>query len=140
MFLGDNLISWSAKRQATISRSSVEAEYRGIANAVAETSWVRNLLLELHVPIRQATLIYCDNVSAVYLSANPIQHQHTKHVELDIHFVWEKVRLGEVKVFHVPAEYQYADIFMKGLPKILFESFRSSLNVRKAPDHTKGDY
>ncbi|XP_022023711.1 uncharacterized mitochondrial protein AtMg00810-like [Helianthus annuus] len=72
--LGDNLVSWSSKRQPTVSRSSAEAEYRGVANAVAETSWLRNLLLELHVPLRHATIVYCDNVSAVYLSENPVQH------------------------------------------------------------------
>lgn len=91
VFLGDNLLSWSSKRQNTLSRSSAEAKYRGVANAVAETSWIRNLLLELQVPLRAATLIYCDNVSAVYMSANPVQHQRTKHIEIDIHFVRDKV-------------------------------------------------
>ncbi|XP_035838179.1 uncharacterized mitochondrial protein AtMg00810-like [Helianthus annuus] len=97
IFTGDNLISWSSKRQPTISWSSAEAEYRGVANAVAETSWLRNLLLELRVPVLKATIVYCDNVSAVYLSANPVQHQRTKHVEMDIHFVREKVQIGHIK-------------------------------------------
>ncbi|GKF59573.1 ribonuclease H-like domain-containing protein, partial [Tanacetum coccineum] len=61
VFLGDNLLSWSAKRQHTISRSSAEAEYRG----VAETVWLHNLLRELHSPLLTATLVYCYNVSAV---------------------------------------------------------------------------
>ena len=74
VFLGDNLISWSSKRQPTLSRSSVEAEYRGVANVVSECCWIRNLLLELHCPIDKATLVYCDNVSAIYLSSNPVQH------------------------------------------------------------------
>ncbi|GJX61201.1 ribonuclease H-like domain-containing protein [Tanacetum coccineum] len=68
VFLGNNLLSWSSKRQFTLSRSSAEAEYRGVANAVAETCWLRNLLRELHTPLATATLVYCDNVSAVYLS------------------------------------------------------------------------
>ncbi|GJV59697.1 ribonuclease H-like domain-containing protein [Tanacetum coccineum] len=67
VFLGNNLLSWSSKRQPTLSRSSAEAEYRGVANAVAETCWLRNLLRELHTPLSSATLVYCDNVSAVYL-------------------------------------------------------------------------
>ncbi|XP_021734041.1 uncharacterized protein LOC110700747 [Chenopodium quinoa] len=83
-FLGDNLISWSSKRQPTLSKSSAEAEYRGVANVVAEACWLRNLLLELHCPLRRATVAYCDNVSAIYLSHNPVQHQRTKHVEMDI--------------------------------------------------------
>ena len=71
VFLGDNLLSWSSKRQPTLSRSSAEAEYRGVANVVAESCWLRNLLLELHCPIHKATMVYCDNVSAIYLSGNP---------------------------------------------------------------------
>ncbi|GKF47921.1 ribonuclease H-like domain-containing protein, partial [Tanacetum coccineum] len=67
VFLGNNLLSWSSKRQATLSHSSAEAEYHGVANAVAETCWLRNLLRELHTPLSSATLVYCDNVSAVYL-------------------------------------------------------------------------
>ncbi|XP_045831309.1 uncharacterized mitochondrial protein AtMg00810-like [Trifolium pratense] len=80
VFLGDNLILWSSKCQPTLSRSSAEGEYRGVANVVSESCWIRNLLLELHCPVRKATLIYCDNVSAIYLSGNPVQHQRTKHI------------------------------------------------------------
>ncbi|KAI3797236.1 hypothetical protein L1987_32491 [Smallanthus sonchifolius] len=140
VYMGNNLISWSSKRQNTISRSSAEAEYRGVANAVAETSWLRNLLLELHVPIDKAIIVYCDNISAVYLSENPVQHQRTKHVEIDIHFVREKVRLGQIRVLHVPSTSQYADIFTKGLPRTLFQDFRSSLNVQQPPAQTAGEY
>ncbi|GKA33081.1 ribonuclease H-like domain-containing protein [Tanacetum coccineum] len=140
VFLGDNLLSWSAKRQVTLSRSSAEAEYRGVANVVAETAWIRNLLLELHTPLSTATLVYCDNVSAVYLSTNPVQHQRTKHIEIDIHFVREYVASGQVRVLHVPSRFQYAYIFTKGLPTALFLEFRSSLNVRRSPAHTEGEY
>lgn len=138
VFLGDNLISWSAKRQPTLSKSSAEAEYRGVANVVSESCWVRNLLLELGFPISKATLIYCDNVSAIYLSSNPVQHQRTKHIEMDIHFVREKVQRGEVRVLHVPSRYQLADIFTKSLPRVLFDDFRHSLNIRKSPVSTAG--
>ncbi|GJV99479.1 ribonuclease H-like domain-containing protein [Tanacetum coccineum] len=74
IFHGNNLLSWSSKRQPMLSHSSAEAEYRGVANAVSKTYWLRNLLLELHTPLTSATLVYCDNVSAVYLSYNPVQH------------------------------------------------------------------
>nr|GFC73160.1 ribonuclease H-like domain-containing protein [Tanacetum cinerariifolium] len=126
-FLGDNLLSWSSKRQQTISRFSAEAEYRGVANVVAETAWLRNLLRELHSPLSAATLVYCDNVSTTYLSANPVQHQRTKHIEIDIHFVRDLVTAGKIRVLHVSSRYQYAYIFTKGLPSALFEDFRSSL-------------
>ncbi|XP_021985143.1 uncharacterized mitochondrial protein AtMg00810-like [Helianthus annuus] len=130
VYLGDNLLSWSSKRQPTVSRSSAKAEYRGVANVVAEICWIRNLLLELNRPLSRATLVYYDNVSTIYLSGNPVQHQHTKHIELDIHFVHEKVQQGCVRILHVPSRYQVADIFTKGLPRVLFDDFRSSLNIR----------
>nr|GEX09537.1 ribonuclease H-like domain-containing protein [Tanacetum cinerariifolium] len=94
IFLGNNLLSWSFKRQPTISRSSAEAKYRGVANAIAETCWLRNILHELHSPLSSATLVYCDNVSAFYLSCNPVQHQRNKHIEIDIHFVRDLVTTG----------------------------------------------
>ena len=138
VFLGDNLISWSSKRQPTLSRSSAEAEYRGVANVVSESCWLRNLLLELHFPLSQATLVYCDNVSAIYLSGNPVQHQRTKHIEMDIHFVREKVARGQARILHVPSRHQIADIFTKGLPLVLFKDFRTSLNIREPPATTAG--
>ncbi|GJY48354.1 ribonuclease H-like domain-containing protein [Tanacetum coccineum] len=134
--LGNNLLSWSSKRQPTLSRSSAEAKYHGVANVVAETCWLRNLLRELHTPLSSATLVYCDNVSAVYLSCNPDQHQRTKHIEIDIHFVRDLVAAGQVRVLHVPSRYQFADIFTKGLLSSLFEEFRSSLSVRCPPAPT----
>ncbi|GJU39045.1 ribonuclease H-like domain-containing protein [Tanacetum coccineum] len=67
---------------------------RSVANAVVETCWLRNLLREVHTPLSSATLVYCDNVSAVYLSCNPVQHQRTKHIEVDIHFVHDLVAAG----------------------------------------------
>lgn len=138
VFLGDNLISWSAKRQSTVSRSSAEAEYKGVANAVAEICSLRNLLLEMDCPLTTASIVYCDNISVVYLSSNPVQHQRTKHIEIDIHFVREKVQMGQVRVLHVPSSLQYADIFTKGLPSTLFYNFRSSLGVSTPDDQTAG--
>ncbi|GKC29495.1 ribonuclease H-like domain-containing protein, partial [Tanacetum coccineum] len=120
VFLDDNLLSWSVKRQHTLSRSSAEAEYQGVANVVAENAWLRNLLRELHSPLSTATLVYCDNVSAVYMSVNPVQHQRTKHIEIDIHFVRDMVTAGQVRVLHVPS--------------------RSSLSVRHSPAPTAGAY
>lgn len=117
-----------------------EAEYKGIANAVAETCFLRNLLLELHCPLGMATLVFCDNISSVYLSTNPMKHQHTKHIEIDLHFFREKVALGQVKFFHVSSTLQYVEIFSKGLPTLLLTDFRSSLTVRCANDLTAGGW
>lgn len=119
VFLGYNLLSWSSKRQAVVSRSSTEVKYRFVANAVAETCWLRNLLYELHSSPPKATIVYYDNISSVYMTANPVQHQLRKHIEIDIHFVHDLVALSHVRVLHVPSHSQYADIFTKGLPSSL---------------------
>jgi hypothetical protein len=74
VFLGTNLVSWSSKRQNIVSRSSAEVRYQVVANGVAEACWLRQLLQELHAPLTKSTLVYCDNISAIYLSTNPIQH------------------------------------------------------------------
>ncbi|GJY35032.1 ribonuclease H-like domain-containing protein [Tanacetum coccineum] len=114
------------------------AEYRGVANAVAETCWLRNLLRELHTPLSFATLVYCDNVSSVYLSCNPVQH-NMKHIEIDIHFVCDLVIAGQVRVLHVPSRYQFMDIFTKGLPFTLFKESCSNLSVWRPPALTIGE-
>jgi hypothetical protein len=139
VFFGDNLVSWSSKRQNTVSRSSAEVKYRVVANVVAEATWLRQLLTELHAPLPKTTLVYYDNISSVYMSSNPVQHQRTKHVEIDIHFVREHVALGNVCVLHVPTTSQYADVFTKGLSSSVFTDFRSSLNVRSTDVSTAGD-
>ncbi|WVZ51069.1 LOW QUALITY PROTEIN: hypothetical protein U9M48_002253 [Paspalum notatum var. saurae] len=133
VFLGDNLVSWSSKRQTTVSGSSAEAEYRVVAHVVDECCWLRQLLQELHISIPSATTVYYDNVSAVYMTANPVHHRRTKHIEIDIHFVREKFR-----ALHVPSTHQFADIMTKGLPVQLFTEFRSSLCVRDPPAATTG--
>lgn len=89
----------------------------------------RQLLLELHAPLPRATLVYCDNISAVYMTSNPVQHQRTKHIEIDLHFVRERVAAGALHVLHVPTTSQYVNIFTKGLPSSAFNEFSTSLNV-----------
>jgi hypothetical protein len=123
IYLGDNLVSWSSKRQTTVSRSSAEAEYQAVAHVVAKCCWLRQLLQEIHIWLPSATVVFCDNVSAVYMTANPVHHKRTKHIEIDIHFICEKVALGEIRVLHVPSSHQFADIMTKGLPTTLFREF-----------------
>jgi histone deacetylase 1/2 len=91
VFLGPNLISWSAIKQATVSRSSTEAEYNSLANATAEMIWVEALLKELGVKLRERPCLWCDNLGATFLFANPVFHARTKHIEIDFHFVRERV-------------------------------------------------
>ena len=90
IYFGPNLVSWCSKKQTLVARSSTEAEYRALANTAAEVLWVQSLLQELHIPF-QAPRILCDNMSTVALTHNPILHTRTKHMELDLFFVREKV-------------------------------------------------
>ncbi|GJW57298.1 ribonuclease H-like domain-containing protein [Tanacetum coccineum] len=106
VLLGNNLLFWSSKCQPTLSHSSAEAKYCGVANAVADSCWLSNLQRELHTPLSSASFVYCDNFSVVYLPANPVQHQRTKHnIEIDIHFVRHLVVAGQIQVLHVLSHY-----------------------------------
>lgn len=138
VFLSSNLVSWSFKRQNIVSRSSAKAEYRAVTNAVAEVSWLCQLLQELHAPLGRTVLVYCDSIGSIYMSSNPIQHQRIKHIEIGLHFVRDKVVAGEVRVLHVPTTSRYVGIFTKGLPLLIFNYFRTSLNVRGAANSTVG--
>jgi hypothetical protein len=121
--------TWSAKWQTVVSRSSVEAEYRAIANRVADATWLRQLLHELQAPPSYCTLVYHDNISVMYLSTNLVHHQHMKNVEIDLHFIREKYVIDQVRVLYIPTTSQFTDIFTNGPPFSVFNEFRSSLNI-----------
>ncbi|GKB94088.1 ribonuclease H-like domain-containing protein [Tanacetum coccineum] len=137
---GDNLLSWFTKCQHTLSSYIAEAEYRGVANIVVETAWLHNLLRELHSPLSDATLVYYDNVSAIYMPVNLVQHQLTKHIKIYIHFICDMVIAGHVRFLHVPSHYEYVYIFIKGLTSTLFEEFQSSLSIRPHSAPNAGAY
>ncbi|XP_019171113.1 PREDICTED: uncharacterized protein LOC109166680 [Ipomoea nil] len=129
VFFGKNLVSWVSRKQRTVARSSTEAEYKGLADVCAEVTWVVSLLRELGLgPISTPTL-WCDNLGATYLCANPVFHARTKHVEVDYHFVRDKVSVGELQVHFVSTKDQLADIFTKPLPAAQFATLRGKLNV-----------
>ena len=132
IFLGPNLISWWYKKQSVVARSSTEAEYRSMALIVAEVTWIQSLLSELQVA-HSKPLILCDNTSTVSLAHNPVLHSRTKHMELDLFFVREKVLNKKLDVVHVPAMDQIADVVTKALSPSSFISFRSKLKVVERP-------
>src|SRR3954465_3524243 len=122
-----NLISWTTKKQQTVSRFSAEAEYRSLAHACAESTWIMQLLRDLQFsPLLPATL-FCDNLSATYIASNPVFHTRTKHIELDYHFIRERIASGTHWVQFVPSTDQLADIFTKGLSKQRFRSLQFNL-------------
>ena len=131
VFLGSNVVSWSARKQPTVSRSSTEAEYKSMANTTAEMMWVEQLLGELGIKLRVRPHLWCDNLGATYLSANPVFHARAKHIEIDFHFVRERVTRRQLDVRLVSTEDQIADGFTKALPCHKFEEFKYNLNLQQ---------
>ncbi|KAK2367079.1 hypothetical protein QL285_080397 [Trifolium repens] len=129
IYFGPNLISWWSRKQQVVARSSTEAEYRSLAQATADVLWVQTILTELTVPFITPK-VYCDNQSAVLLAHNPILHSRTKHMEIDLFFVREKVLAKQISVMHIPGTDQLADILTKPISTDKFLSIRSKLNVR----------
>jgi hypothetical protein len=129
VFLGSNLISWSAHKQPTVSRSSTEAEYKALANATAEVMWVQKLLTELKVPHPTAARLWCDNLGAKYLTENPVFHARTKHVEIDFHFVREQVAKKLLEVRFIGTGDQLADSFTKHVSAERLRTFKYNLNI-----------
>ena len=91
IYFCNNLISWSSKKQPIVGRSSTQAEYKAVANATSEIMWITSLFQELQI-ISSPPTLWCDNIGATYLSANPVVLAHMKHIEVDFHFVRELVQ------------------------------------------------
>ena len=112
-----------------VSRSSTEAEYKSLANATAEVMWVQKLLDELGIPHPLTACLWCDNLGAKYLSANPVFHARTKHIEIDFHFVREQVAAKRLDIRFVSTMDQIVDGFTKPLPEKQMVMFRDNLNL-----------
>ncbi|KAM1010062.1 hypothetical protein TB1_044704 [Malus domestica] len=138
MFLGPNPISWSSKKQNTVSRSSTEAEYRALSSTSAEIDWITQILHFMHIDVPCPTTLYCDNLSAIALAYNPIMHQRTKHIEVDVHFVRERVAKKLLQVQFVSSTEQFADILTKGLSAPLFQTHCYNLSIGKLPSEIEG--
>eukprot|EP00250_Pteridium_aquilinum_P033780 c6286_g1_i1 orf=12-515(-) len=111
--LGTGAISWSSKRQPTVALSSTEAEYRAACYAACEAIWLRRLLSELGFPQTGSTLVRCDNQSCIALAKNPVFHARTKHIEIQYHYVRERVLAGDLRLEYCPTAEYAADIFTK---------------------------
>jgi hypothetical protein len=123
------LISWKSKKQATISRSSTEAEYRALASTVCEIQWLAYLLADLQVSSISPAVLYCDSQSARHIAANATFQERTKHIDIDCHVVREKLRSKLFKLLPIPSSAQLADILTKPLDPQPFSYLLSKLGV-----------
>ncbi|KAM1392939.1 hypothetical protein PS1_029222 [Malus domestica] len=120
VLLGHNPVSWQSKKQVSVSRSSTEVEYKALANAAADVAWIRLILKDLQVVLPSPPVLHCDNISALALCSNPVFHSQIKHLDIDFHFVRERVQKRDLHVAYISTTDQVADILTKGLYGPLF--------------------
>lgn len=128
IFLGPNLITWWSKKQTMVERSSCEAEYISLVQLTAGILWIQTLLQELRVDT-DSPLLFCDNSSAISHAHNHLLHARTKHLELDLFFVREKVLSRHLSIQQLPSDLQLADALTNPLPTVRFNTLRFKLNV-----------
>lgn len=133
------MLTWCAKKQKVAARSSTESEYRSLALATTEVIWHKALLQELHVDTDSScAVLWCDNIGAGSLASNPVFHSRTKHIEVDVHFIREKIAAKEVDVRHVPTEHQVSDILTKPLYETRFVFLRDKLTINNSQFRLRG--
>lgn len=132
IFLGDSPISWKTKKQSVVSRSSAEAKYRALANTVSELTWLSQLLLDLDTSPTAPATVYCDNQAAIHIANNPTFHERTKHIEIDLHFVRDKIQKGHIKLLPVRTTHKLADVLTKPLSLKPFSTILSKMAVINA--------
>nr|GEU87913.1 copia protein [Tanacetum cinerariifolium] len=128
-FLGSCLISWSSKKQTVISRSSTKAEYMALADRTCELTWLKCLFKDLQLQVQSPISIFCDNSSTIALASNPVQHVRTKYIEIDYHFVRDKIRSKQVLPVFISTKLQAADVLTKGIPKVLHYNCLSKFGI-----------
>ncbi|XP_070677808.1 uncharacterized mitochondrial protein AtMg00810-like [Malus domestica] len=127
IFVGGNLVSWKSKKQSVIARSSAEAEYMAMATTACELIWLKGLLSELGFPSSQPMTLMCDNQAAMHIASNPIFHARTKHIEVDCHYIRERVQSNIIQTRYTSSSCQFVDLFTKPLATAVFQGLLSKL-------------
>ncbi|CAL1384088.1 unnamed protein product [Linum trigynum] len=121
------------KKHTTVSRSSSEAEYRALAHLVCEVEWMKRLLSELIVEVHLPITVYCDNKSAIHIAENPVFHERTKHIEIDMHVTRGRIKIGLINLKYINTVEQLADIFTKGLDRFRLKELLVKLGIKPIP-------
>ncbi|CAH9084874.1 unnamed protein product [Cuscuta europaea] len=129
VFLVGNLVTWRSKKQKVVARSSAESELRALDHGLCELLWIRIILLDLQIKWKGPMELRCDNKSSINIAHNPVQHDRTKHIEIDRHFIKEKVEGGLIELSYTPSEDQVADVFTKPLHSPRFQGLIVKLGM-----------
>ena len=127
--MGGNLVTWRSKKQEVVARSSAEAEYRGMAKAICELLWIKNLMQELQIKQTSPMRLYCDSKAACDIAHDPVQHDRTKHVEGDRYFIKEKLEAKIIEVPHIRSQDQLADMLTKAISNQVFHTSLDKLGM-----------
>lgn len=128
-YVWGNLVTWRSKKQGVVARSSAEAEFRAMAQGICELLWIRKLLDELKMKVDSPLKLFCDSKAAISIAHNPVQHDRTKHIEIDRHFIKEKIDAGVICLPFVTSNQQTADILTKSLARPNFERLIAKLGM-----------
>jgi hypothetical protein len=131
--IGSGVVSWSSKKQTTVSLSTTEAEYKALCSTTCEAVWMRRILEDMGEEQKAPTVINCDNQSSIKLANNPMYHARTKHIEIQHHFVRKKIQSKEIDLIYCNTDENMANIFIKPLGKAKFEICRDLLGVVENP-------
>ncbi|KAL0557133.1 hypothetical protein IC582_005651 [Cucumis melo] len=128
-FVWGNFVTWRSKKQSVVARSSVEAEYRTMSLRICEEIWLQKVLSDLHQECETPLKLFCDNKDAISIANNSVQHDRTKHVEIDRHFIKERLDSGSICIPYIPSSRQVVDVLTKGLLRPNFDFCVSKLGL-----------
>lgn len=128
-YVWGNLVTWRSKKQSVVSRSTTESELRALALGICEGIWLKRLLVELGLFTGGSIKMFCDNQAAINIAKNPVHHDKTKHVEIDRHFITEKIENATIQTIYTPSRLQIADILTKALPRNVFDKLVCKLGM-----------
>jgi hypothetical protein len=137
--LGSAMISWQSRKQSSIALSTAEAEYIVACFASCEAIWLRKLLAGLFDLEMEATMILCDNQSCIKMTANPVFHDRSKHIEIRYHYIRDMVQRGALKLQYVSTDEQVVDVLIMPLSRVKFEHFRDKLGIVRKDLPRKGE-
>jgi hypothetical protein len=129
-FVGENLVTWKSKKQNVVALSSVEAEFKGMSKGLCEILWIKGLLKKLGYPLETEIKIYCDNKAEIIIANNQVQRDRTKHVEVDRHFIKQKLDEKTVIFSFVKSEDQLANILTKTISSKVFHYSLNKLDIQ----------